>query len=59
LQKQCFHYFQICPGKKLFFSFEQHGMLLAGFVILAIVTGLIAGSYPAFLPLVFQAGKKC
>lgn len=34
--------------REIVFSFDQHGILLAGFFGLAIVTGLIAGSYPAF-----------
>ncbi|MGZ8558993.1 MAG: ABC transporter permease [Chitinophagaceae bacterium] len=35
-------------GKELSFSFQQHGVLLVGFFVLAIITGLLAGSYPAF-----------
>ena len=35
-------------GKELSFSFQQHGIFLLGFFILAIITGLLAGSYPAF-----------
>ena len=35
-------------GKSILFSFQQHGILLAGFFALAIITGLLAGSYPAF-----------
>lgn len=34
--------------KQLVFSFSQHSYLIAGFLALAIITGLIAGSYPAF-----------
>jgi len=40
--------FAVVSGKDLFFSFKQHSILLGGFFILAIVTGLLAGSYPAF-----------
>ncbi|HET6769983.1 MAG TPA: ABC transporter permease, partial [Chitinophagaceae bacterium] len=40
--------FSDLSGREIDFSFKQHGMLLAGFFILAILTGLIAGSYPAF-----------
>ena len=40
--------FSNLSGKEIVFSFQEHGMLLAGFFILAILTGLIAGSYPAF-----------
>jgi len=34
--------------KEIVFSFQQHGILLLGFLVLAILTGLLAGSYPAF-----------
>jgi putative ABC transport system permease protein len=40
--------FSTLSGKDISFSFEQHGLLLAGFFGLAIFTGLLAGSYPAF-----------
>lgn len=40
--------FSTLSGKDISFSFEQHGLLLAGFFVLAIFTGLLAGSYPAF-----------
>jgi len=35
-------------GKELSFSLERHGLMLVGFVLLALITGLLAGSYPAF-----------
>jgi putative ABC transport system permease protein len=35
-------------GKNLSFSFNQHATLLLLFVLLAIVAGLLSGSYPAF-----------
>jgi putative ABC transport system permease protein len=35
-------------GKTFSFSFNEHATLLAGFLGLAILTGLLAGSYPAF-----------
>jgi putative ABC transport system permease protein len=35
-------------GKQLSFSLKQQGVLFGGFFVLAIVTGLLAGSYPAF-----------
>jgi putative ABC transport system permease protein len=41
-------FFSKLAHKEIVFSFEQHGVLLVGFFILAILTGLIAGSYPAF-----------
>jgi putative ABC transport system permease protein len=40
--------FEQVSGKSLSISLEQHGILFAGFILLAIVTGLLAGSYPAF-----------
>ncbi|HEU4859533.1 MAG TPA: ABC transporter permease [Chitinophagaceae bacterium] len=41
-------FFSKLAHKEIVFSFEQHGVLLVGFFVLAILTGLIAGSYPAF-----------
>jgi len=35
-------------GNKAGFEFIQHGLLLGGFFLLTIITGLLAGSYPAF-----------
>lgn len=40
--------FATLSGKELVFTFAQHKFLLAGFAGLAIITGLLAGSYPAF-----------
>jgi len=40
--------FSALAKKEIVFSFDQHGILLLGFLVLAILTGLIAGSYPAF-----------
>lgn len=40
--------FSSLSKKEIVFSFHQHGILVVGFFILAIITGLIAGSYPAF-----------
>jgi len=40
--------FSKLSGKEIIFSFQQHGILLAAFFILIIITGLLAGSYPAF-----------
>jgi putative ABC transport system permease protein len=49
--------FSRLSSKEITFSFEQHGMLLAGFFILALITGLLAGSYPAFYLSSFQPVK--
>ncbi|HET6996726.1 MAG TPA: ABC transporter permease [Chitinophagaceae bacterium] len=49
--------FAAISGKDLSFSFEQHKVLLGGFFVLAIVTGLLAGSYPAFYLSSFQPVK--
>jgi putative ABC transport system permease protein len=35
-------------GKTIFITFQQHAFVFAGFVVLAIITGFLAGSYPAF-----------
>ncbi len=40
--------FSAVAGKEFSFSLEQHALLLGGFLVLAIVTGLLSGSYPAF-----------
>jgi putative ABC transport system permease protein len=40
--------FEKASGKTIAISFQQHTLLYAGFVVLAIITGLLAGSYPAF-----------
>jgi putative ABC transport system permease protein len=40
--------FEVISGKPLAVSFQQHAPVFAGFLVLAIVTGLLAGSYPAF-----------
>jgi putative ABC transport system permease protein len=40
--------FEQVSGKDLALSFEKHALLLLGFVLLALGTGLLAGSYPAF-----------
>jgi len=44
-------------AKEISFSFQQHGALLAGFLLLALLTGLLAGSYPAFYLSSFQPVK--
>ncbi|HEX8332207.1 MAG TPA: ABC transporter permease [Segetibacter sp.] len=40
--------FEQVSGKTLIVSFEQHALIFIGFVLLAIITGFLAGSYPAF-----------
>ena len=35
-------------GKSFSLSLEQHGPMLGGFLLLSVVAGLLAGSYPAF-----------
>jgi putative ABC transport system permease protein len=49
--------FSFVSGRNLSFSFSEHGFLLGGFVFLSIVTGLLAGSYPAFYLSSFQPIK--
>ncbi|HEX7690775.1 MAG TPA: ABC transporter permease [Sediminibacterium sp.] len=44
----CLPAFAAACGKPLVFSFSQHGWILAAFVVLALLTGLVAGLYPAF-----------
>jgi len=40
--------FNAVSGKNLSLSFAQNSLIIAAFFLLAVVTGLIAGSYPAF-----------
>ena len=40
--------FNALSGKELTLTFSGDALVIAGFLVLAIVTGLIAGSYPAF-----------
>ena len=40
--------FSAVAGKDFTFSLQQHAVLLLSFFVLAIITGLLAGSYPAF-----------
>ena len=49
--------FSRLSAKEIFFSFQEHSALLAGFLLLAFVTGLLAGSYPAFYLSSFQPVK--
>ncbi|HUQ97579.1 MAG TPA: FtsX-like permease family protein, partial [Chitinophagaceae bacterium] len=50
-------FFRNVSGKELSFSFTQLWPLLAGFLALALFTGLLAGSYPAFYLSSFQPVK--
>jgi putative ABC transport system permease protein len=49
--------FSKISGKEISFSFQQHGILLFGFLALAVITGLLAGTYPAFYLSSFQPVK--
>jgi putative ABC transport system permease protein len=49
--------FSRLSAKEIIFSFQQHGVLLAGFLALALLTGLLAGSYPAYYLSAFQPVK--
>ena len=49
--------FSRVSGKTIVFSFHQHGILLFAFLALAILTGLVAGIYPAFYLSSFQPIK--
>jgi putative ABC transport system permease protein len=49
--------FSKVSGKEINFSFQQHGILLFGFLALAVITGLLAGIYPAFYLSSFQPVK--
>lgn len=40
--------FSQLSGKEISFSFRHHWIMLVAFLVLAIITGLIAGTYPAF-----------
>lgn len=40
--------FEKVSGREITITLAQHGLLFISFIVLAIATGLIAGSYPAF-----------
>jgi putative ABC transport system permease protein len=48
LAKALLPLFSKLSAKEIIFSFREHSVLLFGFLILALLTGLLAGSYPAF-----------
>ena len=49
--------FNSVSGRQLSFSFTSDGFLIAGFIVLSVITGLIAGSYPAFYLSSFKPAK--
>jgi putative ABC transport system permease protein len=49
--------FSRLSAKEIIFSFQEHGILIIGFFVLALLTGIIAGSYPAFYLSSFQPVK--
>jgi putative ABC transport system permease protein len=44
----CLPAFSAASGKELYLSFTEHAWILAGFFVLSVLTGFIAGIYPAF-----------
>ncbi len=44
----CLPAFSAASGKDLYLSLTEHAWILAGFFVLSILTGFIAGIYPAF-----------
>ena len=46
--------FSQLSGRNLELDFSQHGFIIAGFLLLSLITGLLAGSYPAFYLSSFQ-----
>ncbi|MBD0289564.1 MAG: ABC transporter permease, partial [Flavisolibacter sp.] len=49
--------FESVAGKHLTISLQQHAFLLVAFILLALLTGLLAGVYPAFYLSSFQPIK--
>jgi len=49
--------FNMISGKSLSFSFSNNVLLTASFIALSVITGLIAGSYPAFYLSSFNPSK--
>ena len=49
--------FSYVSGRNLSFNFSEQWFIFAGFVLLSVLTGIIAGSYPAFYLSSFQPIK--
>ena len=49
--------FNVISGKALSFSFSNNLLLIVAFIMLSLITGLIAGSYPAFYLSSFNPSK--
>jgi putative ABC transport system permease protein len=49
--------FNSASGRQLSFSVENNALLIAAFAVLSVITGLIAGSYPAFYLSSFNPAK--
>jgi putative ABC transport system permease protein len=50
-------FFSTVTNTDLALNFSRHGLLIGGFVLLAIITGLVAGFYPAFYLSAFRPIK--
>ena len=57
LHNFCCLHFQACQVRNLSLHFSQQWFIVVGFFILSIITGLLAGSYPAFYLSSFQPVK--
>ena len=44
----CLPAFSSASGKELYLNLKEHSLILTGFFVLSVVTGLLAGIYPAF-----------
>ncbi len=44
----CLPAFSAASGKTLYLSLSEHSLIIAGFFVLSVITGLLAGLYPAF-----------
>jgi putative ABC transport system permease protein len=48
LAKACLPAFAAASGKDLYLSVSEHAWILTGFFLLSVITGFLAGLYPAF-----------